>query len=421
MILVDCLPNHKIPDVATYLEYDFTYYTQDETHAQNIVRMLLEQETELVGCCTFREDCVPLTARVCDILGLHGIGLKGAMIAKKKSSTQNTLCDSATSNGNTYMYAERCYHIENEGDLETAEKTVEFPAIIKLEYGSGAVGVKRVRDMKEAKEHLRSLQEKLTCGKDHPGIGLRYDKSMLVMKYIEGTEHDIDVVLFNGNLVAAFVSDNAPTKRGNFTETAASMPSCLPNNKIEQLVTAAYKCCIEIGLVCGVFNVEMKMTTTGPKLIEINARMGGFYLRDWIKEIYGVDLIRCVFMTACGIKPLIHRPRPRCQMMGVICVPSVHASIFKDTQTYDHIKTLHSKGHILYKAIRDDIKDVDFYIEVPICSIGVRAGNVTQAKQKLLDVCSKFNLSTEEYDVKYFLSHFKENTNPASITTLFQR
>lgn len=64
MILVDCLPNHKIPDIATYLEYDFNEYTQDETHAKNIVQMLLEQGTDLDGCCTFREDCVPLTARV---------------------------------------------------------------------------------------------------------------------------------------------------------------------------------------------------------------------------------------------------------------------------------------------------------------------------------------------------------------------
>lgn len=72
-----------------------------------------------------------------------------------------------------YMYAERCHHIENEGDFESAEKTVEFPAIIKMEYGSSAVGAKLIRDMKEAKEHLRSLKEKLTCEKDHPGIGLR--------------------------------------------------------------------------------------------------------------------------------------------------------------------------------------------------------------------------------------------------------
>lgn len=67
-------------------------------------------------------------------------------------------------------------------------------------------------------------------------------------------------------------------------------------------------------------------------------------------------------------------------------------------------------GHILYKAIREDIKDVDFYIEVPICNIAVMAGNITQVKQKLLNVCSTFSLSTEEYDVEFFLSHFKENT-----------
>ena len=38
----------------------------------------------------------------------------------------------------------------------------------------------------------------------------------------------------------------------------------------------------QIGLETGVFNVELKMCPTGPRLLEINARMGGYYLRDWI-------------------------------------------------------------------------------------------------------------------------------------------
>lgn len=412
VVLVDCLPNHEIPDVARYLEYDFTDHTQDETHAKTIVQMLLKHGAELDGCCTFWEDCVPLAARICDMLDLDGIGLKGAMIAKKKSSTQNTLCDRTADIPHfprTYLYAERCHHIENECDLENAEKSVEFPAIMKLEYGSSAVGVKLVHDMGEAKEHLSSLQEKLTCEEDHPGIGLGYGNSMLMMKYLEGTEHDIDVVLYNRKLVAAFVSDNGPTKKGFFTETAACMPSCLPKDKVGQIVTAAYQCCVEIGLVSGAFNVEMKMTPAGPKLIEINARMGGFYLRDWIKEIYGVDLLRCVFMTACGIKPLINKPKPRYQMMGVMCVPSVHAPIFKNSQTYDLIKNLHTMGHIRYNAIEDEIEDVDFETEEPMCNIAVHAGNVAQAKEKLLNFCTLFHLSTEEYDVNHFLGNFKEN------------
>jgi phosphoribosylamine-glycine ligase len=48
----------------------------------------------------------------------------------------------------------------------------------------------------------------------------------------------------------------------------------------------------------GVFNVEMKMTKTGPNLIEINARMGGFYLRNWILTCYGIALLLSDSVTA---------------------------------------------------------------------------------------------------------------------------
>jgi carnosine synthase len=116
------------------------------------------------------------------------------------------------------------------------------------------------------------------------------------MEYIEGTEHDVDIIIFQRQLIAAFVSDNGPTRQGRFTETPVLMPSCLLPDREGQLVTAAYQCCTEIGLVDGVFNVEMKMTKTGPNLIEINARMGGFYLRNWILTCYGIDLLLFIYM-----------------------------------------------------------------------------------------------------------------------------
>jgi carnosine synthase len=47
------------------------------------------------------------------------------------------------------------------------------------------------------------------------------------MEYIEGTEHDVDIIIFQRQLIAAFVSDNGPTRQGRFTETTALMPSCL--------------------------------------------------------------------------------------------------------------------------------------------------------------------------------------------------
>lgn len=89
---------------------------------------------------------------------------------------------------------------------------------------------------------------------------------------------------YRGGLLGAIVADAGPTRLPMFTKTAAALPSCLPVDKKEMLIMAAYKCCVEIGLVTGIFDVELKMTPVGPKLIEINPRVGFFHGREWIKS-----------------------------------------------------------------------------------------------------------------------------------------
>ena len=71
-----------------------------------------------------------------------------------------------------------------------------------------------------------------------------------------------------------------------------------------QLVVAAAFCCRSVGLHTGVFNLDMMMTSTGPRLLEINPRMGGFYLYHWIRHLYDVDLVHVAIMVACGVRPV---------------------------------------------------------------------------------------------------------------------
>lgn len=251
------------------------------------------------------------------------------------------------------------------------------------------------------------IREHLTCESDHPGIGLGHGNSMVVMKPIVGTEHDVDLVLFERQLVAAYVSDNGPTRPGSFTETAACMPSCLRSDKVGQLVTAAYQCCTEIGLESGVFNVELKMTPTGPKLIEINARMGGFYNRHWILKCYGVDMVRCAFMIASGIKPIPPKIVPSCHIMGVMCVPSMHAEVFLSQKFKDAVAELKRQEDVIYTLIEDDFSYATAKTEEPICNIAVCAKNTAKAKSKLLALCSNLEVTTEQYDIPHYVSQFR--------------
>ena len=94
------------------------------------------------------------------------------------------------------MYAAKCYHIIGESDIYNAVNYIGIPAVLKLEYGLSHVGVKPITDHKDCTHIYQNIKTKLQSEKDHPGIGLGYSNDLLLMEYIEGTEHDVDIIIF---------------------------------------------------------------------------------------------------------------------------------------------------------------------------------------------------------------------------------
>ncbi|KAL3855356.1 hypothetical protein ACJMK2_014571 [Sinanodonta woodiana] len=411
VILVEANPNHfAAEEVSEFMHYDFSDHSHDDDHAVKIYQLLRKKNMKVDGCLTFWEDCVPLAAKMCNLLNLTGPSVRGAMNAKNKSSTLSVLRKRTADIPHfprTYLYTSWFTSIGGRADLENATKVRKFPLIMKLEYGSSAVGVALVKSAEELEEKYMELNSTFQKDEDYFGIGLGHGNTVMVMEYIGGTEHDVDVVIFERKLVAAFVSDNGPTRGKTFTETAACMPSSLPYDKQRQLITAAYQCCTEIGLENGVFNVEMKMISTGPKLVEINGRMGGFYLRDWIKKLYTVDLVMCAFLVSCGIRPFCPERKPKGQFMGVMCIPSLHSHMLHDPDTLSRRQELESKGIIHFNQFDEHAEIGKDGFEEPFANVAVMENDVHSAKQKLHEIAKEFNIPHPTYNVAEFLGDFK--------------
>lgn len=399
--------------VSLFITYDLTDHTQDEVHARNIIQILGEKNVAIDGCVTFWEDCVPLAAYINEFKGLTGSSLRGALNAKKKSITQSVLLGRTGDIPHwprTYLYASKTFHISSRGDIEEAAAKIEFPCVMKLEYGSSAVGVSLVHDVTQCHREWTTIQEELRGENSHPGIGLGHGNQMLLMDYISGSEHDVDVIIYKRRLIGAFVSDNGPTRLPRFTETAAAMPTYLPVDKRRQLIVAAYQCCVEVGLVSGVFNVELKLTPTAPKLIEINARMGGFYLRDWIRTLYSVDILLCSFLIAVGVCPILPDVHPPGQMVGVMTVPSAHRKALTDPANIKLLRLLEENGVVRINRIERELAppEEDKY-EEPFFNIAVLDRDPETVKTKVIGVFSLLGLNTAEYPVEEYLKDFKRS------------
>jgi carnosine synthase len=88
---------------------------------------------------------------------------------------------------------------------------------LKLEHGSSAVGVSVVKNEDEIRKKYQDISELFRNESDFPGIGLGHDNTMVAMEYHKGSEHDVDVILYDRKLVGAFISDNGPTRYPYFT------------------------------------------------------------------------------------------------------------------------------------------------------------------------------------------------------------
>uniref|UniRef100_A0A8D1UWK0 Carnosine synthase 1 n=1 Tax=Sus scrofa TaxID=9823 RepID=A0A8D1UWK0_PIG len=406
--LVDSDPNHFASQlVQTFIHFNVTEHQRDEENARVLAELVRARGLQLDGCFSYWDDCLVLTALLCQELGLPSNPPAAMHLAKQKSRTQLHLL---SRHGPPWpapsLYAVPCCPLESEADVDRAARQVPLPGVMKLEFGAGAVGVRLVEDASQCHEHFSRISRDLQVEADHPGIGLGWGNAMLLMEFIEGTEHDVDLVLFGGQLLAAFVSDNGPTRLPGFTETAACMPTGLAPEQEAQLVQAAFRCCLGCGLLDGVFNVELKLTGAGPRLIEINPRMGGFYLRDWILELYGVDLLLAAAMVACGLRPALPaRPRARGHLVGVMCLVSQHLQALRSTASRETLKALHDQGLLRLNLLEEALVPGEY--EEPYCSVACAGPSLAEARLRLLGLCQGLGIDGPHYPVAYFLSHFK--------------
>ncbi|KAM5247010.1 carnosine synthase 1 isoform 1-T2 [Ctenodactylus gundi] len=406
--LVESDPNHFASQlVQTFIHFDVTEHRRDEENARLLAELVRARGLQLDGCFSYWDDCLVLTALLCQELGLPCSPPAAMCLAKQKSHTQLHL---SRYHGPPWpapsLHAVACCPLESEADVERAVCQVPLPGVMKLEFGAGAVGVRLVEDVQQCHEHFSRITRDLQGEADHPGIGLGWGNAMLLMEFVEGTEHDVDLVIFGGRLLAAFVSDNGPTRLPGFTETAACMPTGLAPEQEAQMVQAAFRCCLACGLLDGVFNVELKLTGVGPRLIEINPRMGGFYLRDWILELYGVDLLLAAAMVACGLRPALPtHPRARGHLVGIMCLVSQHLQALSSTASQETLQALHDQGLLRLNLLEEALVPGEY--EEPYCSVACAGPSPTEARLRLLGLCQGLGIDGPNYPVAHFLSHFK--------------
>jgi hypothetical protein len=314
----------------------------------------------LDGVCTFAELSLPITAKLAKELGLPGHDPVVVRTTRDKHKVRKVVAGAGLSEVRSF----KIKSLESEV-IESAAEHVGFPSVLKPISGADSLGVKRVNNIDELRSAVNEAQEivstlivdsgalaRLTTptGSD-PGVpspqksANRFIKLDLSLEeYLEGPEVDVDIVMYDSKCYFASVVDNGPTVEPYFAETWNLCPSLLPQDKQIKLVNEALATLKALGFESGVFHVEEKYTSRGPRIIEVNARMGGGPIRLQHKYVYGIDLVVEQLLLCIGQAPsqclssgdnLIAQP----QKSFVSATPNVSKSgIIKSTKFLDAIR-----------------------------------------------------------------------------------
>src|SRR5205814_6353046 len=138
-----------------------------------------------------------------------------------------------------------------------------------------------------------------------------YTESVLVEEYLDGPEITVDAVVWRGEVRPAFISHKELDQPPTFEETGHIVVADDPLLRDERLQAAVQAAHAALGFEHGVTHTEVRLTSRGPRIVEVNGRLGGDLITYVGLLATGVDLAVAAAWLAAGELPDI-TPRRRC-------------------------------------------------------------------------------------------------------------
>ena len=219
---------------------------------------------------------------------------------------------------------------ENEEITQVKLKNLNFPMIVKPTDSFSSRGVQKVENFNEIlkiEEHSRSYSS---------------NAELLIEEFLEGREFSVECITFKGITTIVQITEKFITPPPNRVETAHLQPariSDIEKSLIEKLVIKAINA-IEINNSAS--HAEVMLTSNGPFIIEIGARLGGDFISSYLtKASTGISMDRVAIQVALGVKPNIQKKYSHFSMIKYIklkenrIVNQIHPiDELKDTKGY---------------------------------------------------------------------------------------
>ncbi|MET9956440.1 ATP-grasp domain-containing protein [Streptomyces sp. NPDC006339] len=246
----------------------------------------LAERHDLGGVVTWDEWNLVPTARLARALGLPSNSVEVTRGCRNKATARTLFARHGVPSASS-MTARSLV------EAGLATMTLGYPAVIKPTAFAGSIGVIRVN----RPEELPAAFEFASAGASRS----REDTAVLVEEYLDGPEVSVECVTHRGETTAVAVTRKQLGPAPYFEEIGHTVDAADP--LLAQVAPVAAAAVKALGLTHGVQHVEMRLVDGRPRLIEVNARIGGDMIGHLVRLATGIDLPRAAADLACGREP----------------------------------------------------------------------------------------------------------------------
>ena len=291
---LDCRVTFFTRDLDRYLEVPggpayFEKYVDEIVHCEtNILEELLPHvhqagaEHPFDAFLTLAEYDVVVAAEVAVLLGLPTVSVDGVATARNKALMRRRCAELGVA-----IPAFRTVQTPAEAAAAAAE--IGLPCVVKPADETSSADVRLVETAEQAAEHVELIRSRVENTRGQS----RYHE-LMVEEYLTGPEVSVEVLADGDRYEVLGVTDKSVIGQGYFVELAHSFPSSLPDKMVRAIGDLAVEALRACGFDLGMAHVEIKVTESGPKLIEINPRPAGgkiTYLADRALGIKSLELV----------------------------------------------------------------------------------------------------------------------------------
>jgi biotin carboxylase len=267
------------PDPPTWQSrYVQTHRLADTTDAAKLHSAVADLRGEVAEAAvlTWDEWSLAAVSSVAAKLGMRAMDPAAARICRDKYATRQAL-ESAG------MAAVRHAQAADEDEAVAAAESLGYPVVVKPRTLGGSYGVMAARDADSVRAAYR-----LAAGSRLKGAGTA--ATVLVEEFIEGPELSVDSTVVDGQATLVCVARKRLGPQPYFEETGHLVTAWRDEPWAEAVTELVDKAHRAVGVDYGVTHTELRLSARGPRLIELNGRLGGDLIPYLHLLATGVDL-----------------------------------------------------------------------------------------------------------------------------------